>query len=820
MKKMKKLMALVVAIVMCVSVIGVIPAKAATETTTDISWFAGQNGNPWSGSCWTYLTGKDGSFEKMANYIASDSATANFKPGWSADENATTAYIGTWRQQATQEKWAVTAFDIAEEGNITGTSSLALKTNGAGSGDVIVVLKNAEGFYPVWPAKGEWTWQTVADATGMAMNFTTGYKAGDSLYYIVKPSENVELTRIEICPKLTFNGGTATEYPTTFGFFGGNEVELAEETTDIGWFAKQNAQPWSGSPWTFEYFDATTQTFQQLETFVSEENPGYWKDSTGTAIVKSWEQLASHEKYAAVVFTATQNGLVKLSTTSGTVVGGNYAGQFMLLQRKGNEYHVLLDWTDVDAGQTVTLPAVETYVKSGEVLYWITRSTSTTQKSHMSLTPKVMYTYGAMDTESIYPTEWESITSVMIEQEEMDIAWYAQQNTQPWPGSPFTFEYFSVADKTFKQLEVHMTETQPYYWQSTSGAVIVKGWEQRANSEEYAAVAVNASNKGIMSLTTSTGTIVGGTYDGQFMFVQKSGELYHALTEWIEIAAGATVTLPEVKTYVNAGDVVYYVYKSSNEEGHMFQSTPKVLYAKDAADVENLYPTDWKELVDILIEDTVEELPTLRISSATLKLENDITVVFKAKSEIIDDIYTDVYAVVTQELENGATKSQTITGVKSEDGNYYEFMYTGVAAKEIGDLMDITIYGYNKGSLVTGETKEDYGIMSYCLNQLKKSATSLGFSETRTAAFKTLLVDIINYASEAQVYFNYKTDALVSGQLTEEYKALASLDSVLDDMEKVTDAAYEVIDNPSVTWNAATLQLLSKATIRVKVTYA
>ena len=221
--------------------------------------------------------------------------------------------------------------------------------------------------------------------------------------------------------------------------------------------------------------------------------------------------------------------------------------------------------------------------------------------------------------------------------------------------------------------------------------------------------------------------------------------------------------------------------------------------------------------VDVVAEFATLEAP-LRISSATLQLENDITVLFKAKSEIIDNIYTDVYVVVTQELEEGETKSQTITGVKSEDGSYYEFKYTGVAAKEVGDLMDITIYGFRNGELVTGETKEDYGIMSYCLDQLEKNPSDLGLSETKMAAFKTLLVDIINYASEAQSYFGYKTDALVAAQLSDEHKVLASADSVLDDMKRVTNPAYETIESPSVTWNAATLQLLSRTTIRVKVT--
>ena len=837
---------------MTASVVGVIPAKAATEMTTDISWFAGQNGNPWSGAYWTYLTGKDGEFEKMENYISNDSATANFKPGWSADENATTAYIGTWRQQATQDKWAVTSFEIAEEGNITGTSNLALKTNGAGSGDVMVVLKNEGGFYPVWPSKGEWQWQTVADASGIAMNFTTGYKAGDSLYYIVKPSENEEVTRIEICPNLTFKGGTVAEYPTSFEVFGGMPEGLVTESTDIGWFATQGVQPWSGSHWTFEYFDTNTQTFQQLETFVSESS--YWTDLTGKALVKSWEQLASHEKYSAVAFTASQKGLVTLTTTSGAINGGNHAGEFMLLQRRGDEYHILLDWVEVAAGQSVTLPEVNTYVQPGEILYWITRSNSTTQQSHMSFTPKATYTYGAIDTESIYPTEWDNVIYTMNEQEEYNVAWYAQQNVQPWSGSPFTFEYYSLTEGMFKQLEVYMEETTPHYWQSLSGASIVKGWEQRADNKEYAAIAVTASDKGVLNLTTTTGTIVGGAYDGQFIFVQRSGDKYYALTEWIDVPAETTVTMPEVMTYVNAGDVVYYVYKSSHESGHMFQSTPSVLYIKGIEDVAGLYPTEWKDVVNILgkeahvctpdaevhenIKDGVsydkvvycaecgEEISretvaltdsTLKINGATLQLENDISVIINSKTTTVGS-YKNPYIIVAHELENGAIKETRVEGILNAEGTAYVFRYEGVEAKQVGDSFVCTIYAYDEnGYVVTGAEAAPYSAKAYCTNTIAKNIAN---TDASSVALVTLLVDLLNYSAEAQKYFGYKLDALVNADLSAEVQAKASSDSVLTSLENITLANYETIENPTVAFKGATLELMNKVYVKANIEYS
>ena len=216
---------------------------------------------------------------------------------------------------------------------------------------------------------------------------------------------------------------------------------------------------------------------------------------------------------------------------------------------------------------------------------------------------------------------------------------------------------------------------------------------------------------------------------------------------------------------------------------------------------------------------TVKERPPLKVSSATIRLENDISVVFKIETAAIDGVYTNPYVVVTQELENGGTKSKSIQGVKSADGVKYEFKYTGVNAKEIGDNIDLTIYAYVGEELVIGETKEDYSVMSYCNTQLAKTASELNMSESKAVAFKTLIVDLVNYASEAQLYFLYKTEAVVRDQLTEEQKMYASADSTVSGLENITNTEYEIIANPTAIWKSAGLNMLSKTTIRLKFQY-
>ena len=218
------------------------------------------------------------------------------------------------------------------------------------------------------------------------------------------------------------------------------------------------------------------------------------------------------------------------------------------------------------------------------------------------------------------------------------------------------------------------------------------------------------------------------------------------------------------------------------------------------------------------------ELPAeLKLTSATLQLENDITVIFKAPAAL-DAVYSELYIEVVQERENGETETQTITGAKSADGTMYELKYTGVDAKEVGDLLDATIYGYDsQGNLVKGATTNDYSVKQYCSSQLTKTSdvlTAQGMSEAKQSAFRTLLVDLLNYAAEAQTYFDYKADTPVNADLTDEMKAYESSDDVLADLQNVTNVKYVEVKEPTATWKAAGLNLLSKTTVRVKFAYS
>ena len=353
-------------------------------------------------------------------------------------------------------------------------------------------------------------------------------------------------------------------------------------------------------------------------------------------------------------------------------------------------------------------------------------------------------------------------------------------------------------------------------------------------SEYYQGLIEFRKNHAGLRLTTSTevSNYVSYTWlTNEVIMMQISGNATDEVSDGIVIIFNATSSNKSFNLYdkgvatgdwqvcINAEKAGIDVIETISDGNVTVDALSALVLVKgETEDTDSVYVQNMKTEEEDLTD------AALSVSKATLQLENDISIVFKAAASVVDNSYENCYVKVVQELENGETETQTIDGVLSSDRQNYEFKYTGVDAKEVGDLIDITIYAYNAdGKLVTGETKEDYSVMAYCTSWLSKTdeqLTASGLSDDKIATFRTLLVDLVNYAAAAQEYFGYKTDALVNAQLTDEQKAYASDDSVLDALENITNTAYVKSENPTVTWKGAGLNLLSKTTVRVKFAYA
>ena len=213
---------------------------------------------------------------------------------------------------------------------------------------------------------------------------------------------------------------------------------------------------------------------------------------------------------------------------------------------------------------------------------------------------------------------------------------------------------------------------------------------------------------------------------------------------------------------------------------------------------------EWGFKVTKIIAEGKEETPSdpLKFASASLTLQDNIAVNFKARTSLFTEAgYTDSYVVF--EL-NGV---ETVVSESYTSGVNTVFDFTNIAPHQMNDMITATLYATYNGVEYKSESIS-YGVISYCNNMLNKYTTD------DYAKLRTLLVDLLNYGAESQIYTGYNTDNLVNGNLTETQKAWGTADART--YTNLLAPAYTTIDNPSVTWKAAGLNLKDRVEIRVK----
>ncbi len=194
----------------------------------------------------------------------------------------------------------------------------------------------------------------------------------------------------------------------------------------------------------------------------------------------------------------------------------------------------------------------------------------------------------------------------------------------------------------------------------------------------------------------------------------------------------------------------------------------------------------------------------LKFYSANLSLENDFTVNFKARVDVLNaGNYTDPYVIF-----NFYGTEIRVDGVL--DGDVYVFSFKHVAPHLLGENIKATIYATLDGEVVEGQTIEEYSIATYCYHMLGNEANA------NNTKLITILVDILNYGAAAQNYMSYNVDALVNADLTDEQMDLATADrELVDSLDRAEGEGYAA-ENEKATWKAATLVLKNNITVSLK----
>ncbi len=161
---------------------------------------------------------------------------------------------------------------------------------------------------------------------------------------------------------------------------------------------------------------------------------------------------------------------------------------------------------------------------------------------------------------------------------------------------------------------------------------------------------------------------------------------------------------------------------------------------------------------DFTIYDVTDETVNTEIYGSNIGLGNDLTMNFYFDKK--NAAGTGCYAMVNSERVELDQFDTT--------GNYYKIPFAGLNAKEMNDVLTVTVYDA-AGEAISAPFTDS--VRSYCLRNIGKSAAELNIDEGKLPAFRTLVVDMLNYGAAAQTYKSYKTDNLANAGLTAAQKA-------------------------------------------------
>ena len=203
--------------------------------------------------------------------------------------------------------------------------------------------------------------------------------------------------------------------------------------------------------------------------------------------------------------------------------------------------------------------------------------------------------------------------------------------------------------------------------------------------------------------------------------------------------------------------------------------------------------------------EVTEKVPVvngLAFSGASLSLHHNLAINYKVNKALFESIgYANPYVV----FEIGG-KKVTVKNY-SVEGDRYVFRFNNIAPNQMNDTIFATLYARYNGTEYASETKE-YSVAEYCYNTLSK------YNADSYAKLRTLIVDLLNYGAQSQLYTKYKTDNLANGNLTAAESAWGTAEEPI--LKNSLNIAYKTVDNPLITWKGASLSLNDSVAMKFK----
>ncbi|MBR4308239.1 MAG: hypothetical protein IKT58_01455, partial [Oscillospiraceae bacterium] len=192
--------------------------------------------------------------------------------------------------------------------------------------------------------------------------------------------------------------------------------------------------------------------------------------------------------------------------------------------------------------------------------------------------------------------------------------------------------------------------------------------------------------------------------------------------------------------------------------------------------------------------------------SHSLNLASDISVNFVVPKTLLAGFDMDtVYVESTIEVYEGNTKVGVHTvRIEAVDNGYtYYFTLNGLTAVQMNNRICSVLYGTKEGQPYYSNI-DDYAIADYAYSQLNKTNT--------TEKLRVLCADLLRYGAKAQIYKNYRTDALADRLMTEAHRTYLS-DAEAVSFGNVNEDLKDLANAP-ITWAGKSLNLDSKVCLK------
>ena len=174
-------------------------------------------------------------------------------------------------------------------------------------------------------------------------------------------------------------------------------------------------------------------------------------------------------------------------------------------------------------------------------------------------------------------------------------------------------------------------------------------------------------------------------------------------------------------------------------------------------------------------------VPTISLKYPTVSFEDVIVMnVYYTASELEDVLEIGLITYSQKPESYGVENAEAVVSgyTYSESDLMYYSSTAGIAPKDVGDTIYFAVYAKLADGTYTYTSLISYSPKTYAYNQLKSGSTEM----------RPLVVAMLNYGAAAQIYFGYKTDALMNADLTEEQKAMVTSYSA-DLLDTVTQAS-------------------------------